>query len=370
MPHIARVALAGAQPPDHGPSAAMIEAAFAIPGDLGLPTGGYVYARRVLERFPLANVLLRPLALPGSFPDASAADIGETARRLDALPAETVILFDGLAYGAMPASAIAGLKQPIVALVHHPLGLEAGLSAARQRQLIAVETAALALSRRVLVTSPTTLRTLVADFAVPAGKITVAEPGTERAARARGTASPPRLLAVGSIVPRKAYDLLLRSLAPLATLDWQLTIVGATDRSPAAVAALGQAVTETGLGARVTIAGPLAPAELASHYARADLFVMSSLYEGYGMVLAEAMARGLPIVCTTGGAATETVPANAALKVAPGDVAALTAALNRVLQDAALRGSLADASWAAGQALPGWQDTAAIIAAVIKETSP
>jgi glycosyltransferase involved in cell wall biosynthesis len=87
------------------------------------------------------------------------------------------------------------------------------------------------------------------------------------------------------------------------------------------------------------------------------------------MVLAEAMARGLPIVCTTGGAAAETVPDNAAVKVAPGNVAALTGALRRVLVDAALRLSLADASWAAGQVLPGWQDTAAIIAAVIKETS-
>lgn len=347
----------------------MIEAAFAIPGDLGLPTGGYVYARRVLERFPLANVRLRPLALPASFPDASAEDIGETARRLGALPADTVILFDGLAYGAMPAAAIAGLQQPIVALVHHPVGLEAGLSAARQRQLIALETTALALSRRVLVTSPTTLRTLVSDFAVPAAKITVAEPGTERAARARGTTSPPQLLAVGSIVPRKAYDLLVRALAPLAALDWQLTIVGATDRSPAAVATLDRAMTETGLGARIAIAGPLSQAELAGHYHRADLFVMPSLYEGYGMVLAEAMARGLPIVCTTGGAAAETVPDRAAMKVAPGNVAALTGALRRVLEDAALRASLADASWAAGQVLPGWQDTAGIIAGVIKETS-
>src|SRR5689334_14806796 len=124
-----RLALARGRAARQHLAAAMIEAAFAIPGDLGLPTGGYVYARRVLQRFPLSNVRLQPLGLPASFPDASLEDIGETARRLGALPADTVILFDGLAYGAMPASAIAGLKQPIVALVHHPVGLEAGLSA-------------------------------------------------------------------------------------------------------------------------------------------------------------------------------------------------------------------------------------------------
>jgi glycosyltransferase involved in cell wall biosynthesis len=97
---------------------------------------------------------------------------------------------------------------------------------------------------------------------------------------------------------------------------------------------------------------------------------MPSLYEGYGMVLAEAMARGLPIVCTTGGAAAQTVPSSAALKVAPGDEAALTAAIRRVLDDAVLRRRMADASWDAGRRLPSWEDTARRIAAVISEFAP
>src|SRR5262245_38850997 len=220
----------------------MIAAGFAIPGDLELPTGGYVYARRILERFPVAGVQLHHLALPGSFPAAGADDIAATVRRLDALSPDTIILFDGLAYGAMPAAAIAHLRQRIVALVHHPLGLEAGLAVARQRELLALETAALGLARRVLVTSRATARTLVADFAVPPGKIAIAEPGTQRAPRARGTGSPPQLLAVGSIVPRKAYAVLVRALAPLAALPWQLSIVGATDRSQAALAELGERI--------------------------------------------------------------------------------------------------------------------------------
>jgi glycosyltransferase involved in cell wall biosynthesis len=347
----------------------MIAAAFAIPGDIGLPTGGYGYARRILERFPREGVELRHLPLAASFPDASAADIADTVRRLGALGRERIILFDGLAYGAMPAPAIAGLQQAIVALVHHPLGLETGLSEERQRQLIALERTALALARRVVVTSAATLRTLVQDFAVPQGKISVAEPGTVPAARARGNLAPLQLLAVGSIVPRKAYTVLVHALAPLAHLDWRLTIVGATDRNPASMAALIDAVRETGLGARIAIAGPLAEAQLSCHYDRADLFVMPSLYEGYGMVLAEAMAHGLPIVCTTGGAAAETVPNAAALKVCPGDGAALTAALKRLLEDAQLRRRLADAAWAAGQQLPSWEATAHSIASAIKEAA-
>ncbi len=93
---------------------------------------------------------------------------------------------------------------------------------------------------------------------------------------------------------------------------------------------------------------------------------MPSLYEGYGMALAEAMARGLPIVSTTGGAAAETVPEAAAIKVAPGDEDALAAAIHNLLADPALRSRMADASWTAGQKLPRWEDTARIIAGVIR----
>jgi glycosyltransferase involved in cell wall biosynthesis len=219
----------------------------------------------------------------------------------------------------------------------------------------------------VIVTSPLTARTLATDFAVPSNRITVAEPGTDRAQRAPGSGSPPHIVAVGSIVPRKAYDVLVRALGNLKDRNWRLTIAGPPDRSPAALGALRNAVRETGLGDRVALTGPLPSSDLDSLYAGADLFVLPSLYEGYGMVLAEAMARGLPIVCTTGGAAAETVPDEAALKVSPGEESALTEALDRVLGDAQLRKRMSEASWAAGQKLPSWNDTARIIAGVIKE---
>jgi glycosyltransferase involved in cell wall biosynthesis len=218
----------------------------------------------------------------------------------------------------------------------------------------------------VVVTSGITARTLTQRFAVPAAKITVAEPGTDPAPRARGSGRDDlQLLAVGAVVPRKAHAALVRALAPLARHGWQLTIAGPTDRSDEALAALQQAIVDLGLRGRVTLVGPVTQSRLAEFYASADAFVMPSLYEGYGMALGEAMARGLAIVCTTGGAAAETVPEGAALKVAPGDVPALSAALERVLIDRALRGRLADAAWAAGQRLPRWEETARRIAAVI-----
>lgn len=353
-----------------GTPSGMTAAVFAIPGDIDLPTGGYGYDRRVLALMPACGVAMRYLALPGSFPHPTADDLDETRRLLAAVPPEAVLLADGLAYGALPASVLDVIRAPTVALVHHPLCLEAGLSGERARALEALEIAALARARHVIVTSPATARTLVTGFAIPDTRITVAEPGTDPAERAQGTGTPVQLLSVGAVVPRKALDLLVRALAPLRGHDWRLTLAGPTDRSAPALAALQAAIRETGLETRVTLTGPLDMEALSRHYAAADVFILPSLYEGYGMVLAEAMARGLPIVCTTGGAAAQTVPDEAAIKVPPGDGQALGEAIRRLLEDAGQRRRLADASWAAGQSLPRWETTARSIAAVVREVAP
>src|SRR5690606_38146453 len=128
-----------------------------------------------------------------------------------------------------------------------------------------------------------------------------------------------------------------------------LRIVDATDRSVGTVEAVRAQIEKSGLSGRVELTGPKSPEELDELYARADIFVLASHYEGYGMVLAEALARGLPIVTTTGGAAAETVPDHAALKVAPGQAVELQRALLKLMTDGALRQQLAEAAWLAGQ---------------------
>jgi glycosyltransferase involved in cell wall biosynthesis len=345
----------------------MTAAAFAIPGDINLATGGYTYARRVLALLAAFGVTVRHIELPGSFPAPSMADLLTTERLLSALGSDCVLLIDGLAYGAMPAALLSRIRAPIVALVHHPLCLEAGLSKARVAALFELERAALAHAKRIITTSWATARTLVADFAVAGELIAVAEPGTDAAPRAPGTGQPLQLLAVGAVVPRKAYDILVRALQPLEALHWRLTIAGPLDRSGEALAALKVALAETGLAGRVALVGGVSAEQLAKLYAAADIFLMPSLYEGYGMVLGEAMACGLPIVCTTGGAAADTAPEAAAIKVPPGDVAALSAAVGQIVADPALRRRMSDAAWAAAQSLPRWDATARAIARVIKE---
>ena len=347
----------------------MISAAFCIPGDLTLPTGGYRYDREVLSRFTNHGIKPLHVELASSFPNPTHDDLAATETLLAAQDRRTVLLIDGLALGAMPATILAGLPHKTIALVHHPLGLEAGLDPARAAFLLANEKAVLTAVAHIIVTSEATHRILMRDFDVPERRITVAEPGTNRALRAVGTGQPIQILAVGAVSPRKAYDLLVAALAPLTALDWHLTIAGSLERSPDAVSQLKAIITDNALTNRVTLAGAVDDVRLESLFARSDLFAMASLFEGYGMALAEALAHGLPIVTSSGGAAAETVPDAAAIKVPSGDALALSTALGLVLSDAALRRRMADASWAAGALLPTWDDTTHTIAEAIKATA-
>jgi glycosyltransferase involved in cell wall biosynthesis len=343
---------------------------FGIPGDLSLLTGGYGYAREILARLPEFGIDAVHCQLPGSFPNPNPRELEDAVHAVNtAISPGDRVLIDGLAYGAFPEAAIRAIDAPIVALCHHPLGLEAGLDPKRSRALIASETRALALAARIVVTSAHTARILSQDFRVPASRIAIAPPGTEPAPRAAGTGTPLSLLAVGSITPRKAFGVLVEALAELKDLSWHLSIVGGTHHAPETAAELQRHIEACELSSRIACLGELKGAALSDAFHRSDIFVSSSLYEGYGMALAEAMARGLPIITTTGGAAAETVPDEAALKVPPADVIALREALQALIGDTALRKRLADASWRAGQSLTWWSDTASAVARAVKDAA-
>lgn len=341
--------------------------AFAIPGDIRLPTGGYAYDRRILTELRAAGGAAAHLALPGGFPFPSEDALRESAARLSARPATEPVLIDGLALGAMPAALLRGLRRPVAALVHHPLALEAGLEPATQERLVASERAALAETRAVIVTSPATGDLLVRDYGVPRERITVAVPGTDPAPRAAGTGAPLRLLAVGAVIPRKAYGVLAQALAPLSDLDWSCRIVGALDRDPLEARAVQAGLEALGLADRVVLTGAVDEAALAAEFDAADLFVCSSLFEGYGMGLTEAIARGLPVVATEGGAIPQTLPPGTALLARPGDAASLTAALRQAMEVPTLRRELAENAWAAAQRLPRWPESAALIMKIMQE---
>jgi glycosyltransferase involved in cell wall biosynthesis len=332
---------------------------FIHPGSIDQATGGTIYDRRVLEALRRSSWRIDLHELPGRFPLADAATVRAAASLLAAIPDGSRVALDGLALPAFAESLPQhAARLSLTGLVHHPTADETGLDAAASARLFAAERALFALLRRLIVPSPAMARRL-ADFAVPAERIRVATPGVEPAERAKGSAGGPlHLLCVASLTPRKGHVALLEALSDCADLDWRLTCAGPLDLDAETARRATKAVGRLGLSERVHMAGPQFGAALDDLYAGSDLFVLASRYEGYGMVFAEALARGLPIVASGAGAVAETVPDAAGIVVPVGDRDALAAALRRMIGDAAYRGRAADVAWQAGQSLPRWDDTA------------
>ena len=346
----------------------MNRTAFAVPGDLATATGGYGYDRRIIAELQLLGWQIDVVSVGDGFPQPSAEQRAVALARLETLPEGVPIVVDGLALGALPEAAEKiARRAPLVALVHHSLALETGLSPAVARKLFESECKALAAARSVIVTSRATAKRLNADYDVSPERITVAPPGTDRVAAARRTPdSTVRLLSVGAIVPRKGFDVLIAALASIADLPWRLTIAGDHTRSPATAAKLEADIARHRLADRVDLLGAVSPQELCALYSSADVFVLASHFEGYGMAYAEAMASGLPIIGTTGGATADTVPATAGVLVEPGNVEPLTRALRMVIENEEERRRLARGALAAAAGLPSWASTARIVASVLE----
>ena len=339
-------------------------AAFAVPGDLDTLTGGYIYERRLLDGLRAEGRSVEHIALPGSFPDPTEADTATTAARLAAVDPGTALILDGFLSGALDPGAVARIRAPFVAMVHHPLALESGLSGDRARHLHGTERANLAMAAHVLVPSPHTRGILIDRYDVPAAKITVARPGVDRPGGTPDPADPPMILSVGILHPRKGHDVLLRALARLTDLRWTATIVGA-DWHPAHAAEVRALAADPALKGRVTLAGRVGTKALHRHYRRATVFALATRYEGYGIVFDEALAAGLPIVSCATGAVPDTVPPDAGLLVPPDDPDAFADALRSLLTDGTERAARTAAARRHGARLPTWAGTAAIASGVL-----
>jgi len=330
--------------------------AFLVPGALDQLTGGYLFDRKVVEGLRARGRTVNVIELAGRYPDADNTARAAATQALASLPDDGIAVIDGL---ALPAFADCLEREAqrlrVVGFIHHPLSLETGLSPAEAQAYATFEAQLWPRLRGLLCSSAHTASTVIAS-GIAADRVAVATPGTDKPSLqpARRSQGPLHLLAVGTITPRKGHLLLIEALAGLRDFDWRLTCIGSLTRDHATVSALRRLIAEQGLGDRIALQGEQPQAVLTAAYRDADLFVLPSYYEGYGMVYAEALAHGLPIIATNGGAIPDTVPASAALLVPPGDVTALRNALRSLFSDANLRARLAAGAAQAAASLPDW----------------
>jgi glycosyltransferase involved in cell wall biosynthesis len=336
-----------------------------LPGgvdDPATPSGGNRYDRRVcdeLQRCWDVHEIAVAGAWPQPAPDAHAALSGA----LTGLPDGAVVLLDGLVGCAAP-DVLAPHRERLrlVVLVHLPLGDETGLAAAAAAELTALERRTVHAAAAVIATSDGAARRLIARHGLPPDRVRVAAPGVDPAPLAEPSAGGGRLLCVAAVTPRKGQDVLVEALSRCADLEWTCVCVGALDRAPAFARQLR--------GDRVQFVGTRVGTALDASYAAADLLVLPSRTETYGMVVTEALARGIPVLGTAvdgvpealGRAPDGTLPGTL---VPPDDPAALAAAVRDWLTGPELRSRWRTAARARRETLGGWDETARRVSEVL-----
>ena len=335
--------------------------------DPARPSGGNSYDRRLCQGLTDLGWEACEHRLAGSWPVPNDVDRARLAAVVDRAPRDGLLLIDGLIASAAPAELSRSTLREIrlAVLVHLPLGV----AAAPESAVVADERAALARADAVIVTSRWTRRWLLDAYRLPSERVQVAEPGAAIAGLTRSTPAGGRLLCVGALAPHKGQDVLVSALARLGGFDWRCTLVG-PEVDSAYARLVRVLVTSSGLDGRVELAGPLAPTALAARYAEADLVVVPSLIETYGMVVTEALAHGIPVIATAAGGLPDTLAladdgSGPGLLVAADDSAALADALRRWLTDEMLRRRLRDAAALRRSTLPTWSTTAERVASVL-----
>lgn len=347
---------------------------FVLPGgvdDPAAPSGGNAYDRRVGLDLPGFGWQVRPHPVDGDWPRPGQRARTELARVLRELPDGAVVLLDGLVACPVPEIVVpeAG-RLRLAVLVHLPLGDETGLEPAPAAELDARERDVLRAVPAVVATSDWAVRRLVSHHGLAPDRVHAAAPGADIAPLAPGTDGVSRLLCVAAVTPRKGQHRLVEALATVTDLPWSCVCVGGLTQDPAYVTRLRALIGEYGLDDRFHLAGPRAGADLDTAYAAADLMVLASYAETYGMAVTEALARGIPVLATDVGGVPEAVgraPDGGVpgILVPPEDPAALAAELRGWFGEAGVRRRLKAAARGRRAALGGWAATARGLAAVL-----
>jgi glycosyltransferase involved in cell wall biosynthesis len=341
--------------------------------DAARPSGGNTYDRHVCRGLGSLGWSVHEHAVPGRWPEPDGEALAALDGVLQRVPDGALALLDGLVASAAPEVVVPHARRlRLVVLVHMPLGHRPSDETAehiRRR-----EGAVLRAGAAVATTSQWSRGRLLGLYQLAPDRVHVAAPGVDAAELATGTVAGGALLCVAAVTFEKGHDVLVEALWSISELSWQCLCVGSVERDPAFVEVVRRQTIELGLGDRVSLQGPRTGSDLDRSYATADLMVLASRAETYGMVVTEALARGLPVVAADVGGLPEAMGYGAGgirpgLLVAPDDPAALGAALRAWLRDAELRRRWRLAACQRRESLSAWSATASVIAGVLAGAS-
>ncbi len=333
---------------------------FIIPGDINLPTGGYRYDKRILQEWDTIGVDSNLISLEGDYPFPTKRSMQNAIASIEGFPPADISVVDGLAGGAMPEFMEALSKHTkVVALIHHPLCLENGLTSKEASHLRDTEQAGLEHVCGVVTTSKATTATVNTLFGFDIDCIETVLPGVERGGLAPAhTTGPVRLLCIGSLIERKGHFFLIDALAGLKHLEWELDCFGMLDEHSDLYKTLMQKIADHKMQDRITFHGSVSDDEIEHAYSQSHIFVLPSLFEGYGMAYAEAIVRGLPVIGTTAGAIPDTVPQSCGILVEPENTIELQNAIETLLTDKDQLNQFRLGVQASANDFPTWESSA------------
>jgi glycosyltransferase involved in cell wall biosynthesis len=338
--------------------------------DPAQPSGGNTYDRHLLRELGSQAWSAHERAVFGFWDRPGAASFAALEETLREIPDDAVVLIDGLIASTAPEVLVPQASRlRLIVLVHMPLGHRPPDDDVRRRERAVLEAAA-----ATVTTSAWARRRLIELYDLPADRVHVAEPGVEIAEPAVESEAGEALLCVGAVTFEKGQDILLEALESISALPWHCTCVGSLDRDPAFVEGLRRRRLDAGLGERVSFLGPSTGGDLDRAYASADLLVHASRAETYGLVVTEALARGLPVIAAEVGGLVEALGEDAdgtrpGLLVPPEDPAALGEALSAWLGDSELRARLRRSAGERRESLARWSRTASEVSKVLVEAS-
>jgi glycosyltransferase involved in cell wall biosynthesis len=334
--------------------------AFITVGNARRHTGGYLYHARVFAGLRSQGFVIDQISASAALLEDQLAVAAAFGARFDPQPYDVVVI-DALARGVCGAWVARWRAiRPVVVLVHQlPSVAEAERAQIEREQ--ALEAPLLEADRVIAVSEHG--RDMLIERGVPAARIAVVSPGFDRlpvepaqVPRERLPDEPLRVLCVAQWIVRKGITTLITAWQQLAAVDAVLELIGETDADPDYATHVEKLLAAIP-AERVIVRGPVADDALQQAYRRADLFVLPSRFEGYGMVYAEALAHGLPIVACNVGPVPALITPQAGMFVPPDDPPALAQAIDRLLHDPSIRARLASGARQRAAALPRWADT-------------
>jgi glycosyltransferase involved in cell wall biosynthesis len=269
------------------------------------------------------------------------------------------------------------LNAPLVSIVHHLRTSESEHNAVAMPMYRQVERAYLHSLDAFVFNSHTTQQVVEKELGGPARGV-VATPGGNRLSGLSLAAvekrchmpGPLRLVFVGNLIPRKGLHTLIEGLAQLRPENWVLDVVGRQDIDPDYTRGVKTHIRKYGMENRIRLHGSLPDAKLQQVLSRAQVFIVVSSYEGYGIMYLEGMSFGLPAIASTGGGAHEIVQdGKTGRLVKPGDAAGIATAVHDYCHDRKLLHAHSLGARSAFDTFPTWQQTGKTIRSFLVEIS-